>query len=106
MSLSVDILAVLIYALSIIVIYHSYKHRGAFKTLFLLLGFFVVGGGIENMNITLRGYHYPGSLLTVYLINCPLWVVLGWYLIAYCGSIISHLLIGKGQGSLSTLKNP
>jgi uncharacterized membrane protein len=101
MSLSVDILAVLIYVLTIIVLYHSYKHRGIFKSLFLLFGFFVVGGGIENVNITFGGYYYPGSPLTFYLLNCPLWVVLGWYLIAYCASIISHLIIGRGRGSLS-----
>ncbi len=61
----------------------------------------MVGGGIENINISFEGYYYPGSPLTLYLFRCPLWVVLGWYLIAYCGSIISHLLIGKGKGSLT-----
>jgi len=100
LNLSADIFAVLIYVLSIVVIYHSYKSRGWFKTLFLLFGFFVVGGGIENINIAFRGYYYPGSPLTIYLLNCPLWVILRWYLIAYAASIIAHTIIGNGRGSL------
>jgi len=97
---SADILAILIYILAIFVIYHSYKSRGAFKTVLLLLGFLVSGGCIENVNIIVGGYYYPPSPLTFFIYRCPLWVWLGWYLIAYCGVFIAHSIIGNGRGSL------
>ncbi|MHA1291654.1 MAG: carotenoid biosynthesis protein [Promethearchaeota archaeon] len=103
MYLSVNILAVLIYCLTVVVVYHSYKFRGAFKTLLLLVGVFIVGGGIENINITFRGYYYPEAAFNFYIYRCPLWVILGWYLILYCGVFMSHILIGKGRGSLSII---
>ncbi len=95
-----DILAVLIYILAVVVFYHSYKFRGLNKTLLLFFGFLVVGGCIENINIIFGGYYYPPSPLTFFIYRCPLWVWLGWWLIAYCGSIMAHKLIGGGRGSL------
>ncbi len=100
MTPSANILAILIYILAVITIYHSYKFRGAFKTLLFLIGTFIIGGGIENINITFDGYYYPYAELNFYMYFCPLWVILGWYLIIYCGSFMAHIIVGKGYGSL------
>ena len=100
MGLPINIFIILIYALAAVVIIHSYKFRGIFKTLLLLLGVFIVGGGIENINVIFKGYDYPREGLTIFFYHCPLWVVLGWYGILYCASFASHILIGRGKGSI------
>lgn len=99
--LSSDILAILIYCLTVLVVYHSYKTRGAYKTVALILAFLITGAGIENTNIIFGGYLYPVQPLSFPIYRCPAWVWLGWYLIAYCGSVMSHKIVGKGRGSLS-----
>lgn len=99
MSVTVDMNIVITYSLSVVVALHSYKFRGAFKTLILFFGAVVIGGGVENANAMFGGYHYPGSNLTLFLGLCPFDVVLGWFVILYCCSFFSHSLIAKGKGS-------
>ncbi len=103
MSISVYLLIVLIYCVSFLVIYHSYKFRGAFKTILLLLGVFIIGVGIENINVIFNGYYYPESNAFFFVYNCPLYVPLGWYTFIYCSQFISHILIKKGRGSLNII---
>ena len=103
MSITVDLNIVITYSLSILVFMHSYKFRGLFKSLLLFLGAVVVGGGVENANSLLGGYHYPGSDLTIFMVDCPFDVVLGWYVLIYCCTFMSHTIIGKGKGSLQSI---
>ena len=103
MSLNVNILVFLIYFIAIFVIYHSYKHRGAYKTLLFLFGAMILTAGIENINVIFGGYEYPDGGLTIMLYLCPLWVPLGWYVILYCSNFMAHILIGKGKGSLQAV---
>ena len=97
MSLNVNILVILIYIIAIFVIYHSYKHRGLYKTLLFLFGAMILTAGIENINVIFGGYEYPDGGLTIMLYLCPLWVPLGWYVILYCANFMTHILIGKGK---------
>jgi len=99
-SLSVNILIILIYVVAIFVIYHSIKFRGVFKTLLFLLGALIITAGIENINVTFGGYEYPEGGITFLIYKCPIWVVLGWYVIVYCSNFASHILIKQGKGSL------
>lgn len=103
MGLDVNIFVFLIYGVAAVTIYHSYKFRGAFKTLMFLLGVLVVTSGIENIQVAIGGYSYPTPGITILIWKCPLWVVLGWYEIIYCSNFVSHYLIGKGKGSLQTV---
>ena len=103
MSVTVDMNIVITYSLAILIFIHSYKFRGLFKSLLLFLGAIVVGGGVENANSLLGGYHYPGSDFTIFLVDCPFDVVLGWYVLIYCCTFMAHTIIGKGKGSLQTI---
>jgi len=103
MSVTVNMNIVITYTLAIVIFFHSYKFRGLFKSLLLFLGSLVVGGGVENANSILGGYHYPGSEFTLFLYHCPFDVVLGWYVIIYCCSFMSHTLIGNGKGSQQSI---
>ena len=100
LSVNVNILVFLIYFISIFVIYHSYIHRGWYKTLLFLFGAIILTAGIENINVIFGGYEYPDGGITFMLYLCPLWVPLGWYVILYCSNFMAHILIGKGKGSL------
>ena len=57
---------------------------------------------MENINSIFGGYYYPGdaSDLIVFIGLCPFDIILGWYVIIYCCSYMSHILIGKGKNSL------
>jgi uncharacterized membrane protein len=103
MSLNVNILVFLIYFVAVFVIYHSYKHRGAYKTLLFLFGAIILTAGIENIQVIFGGYAYPDGGLTLMLYLCPLWVPLGWYVILYCSNFVAHIIIGKGKGSLHSV---
>jgi len=102
MTVTVNMNILITYSLAILVLIHSYKFRGLFKSLLLFFGAVIIGGGVENANAIFGGYHYPGSELTLFLGLCPFDVVLGWFVILYCCSYMSHLLIGHAEGSLSS----
>jgi len=99
LTVSVNMNIIITYSLAVLVTIHSYKFRGTYKTLLLFLGAVIIGGGIENANATFGGYHYPGSEFTLFLGECPFDVILGWFVIIYCSSYFSHIIIGKGRGS-------
>ena len=99
MSVSINVNIIITYSLAIIVLIHSYKFRGLYKSLLLFFGSWVVGGGIENANTIFDGYFYPGSELTWFWGECPFDVILGWYVIIYCSSYMAHAVIGKFEGS-------
>ncbi len=103
MSITVDMNIIITYSLAILIFIHSFKFRGLFKSLLLFLGAVVVGGGVENINSILGGYNYPGSDFTIFLVDCPFDVVLGWYVLIYCCTFMSHTIIGKGKGSLQSI---
>ena len=103
MSVTVNMNIVITYSLAILVGFHSYKFRGAFKTLILFFGSWIVGGCVENINDLFGGYYYPGSEFTIFLYRCPFDVVLGWFIIIYCSSYIAHIIVGKGRGSLPAI---
>ena len=102
MSVAVDLNLVLTYTLAVFVSIHAIKFRGAYKTLLLFFAAIIIGGGLENINSIFGGYYYPGSAsnLIVFIGLCPFDIILGWYVIIYCCSYFSHILIGKGKGSL------
>jgi len=102
MTVAVDANLVLTYSLAVCVSIHSVKFRGAYKTLLLFFSAVIIGGGMENINAIFGGYFYPGdaSDLIVFIGLCPFDIILGWYVIIYCCSYASHILIGKGEGSL------
>ncbi|MHA1292275.1 MAG: carotenoid biosynthesis protein [Promethearchaeota archaeon] len=103
MSIIANVNIILVYILAVVVFIHSFKFRGLYKTLFLLFGTLLVGLAIENMNSLYGGYRYPGSELTWFWGNSPFDIGLGWFVIIYCSSYFSHILIGKCQGSLPTI---
>ncbi len=90
---------IITYTLSICVFIHSYKFRGLYKTLLLLFGAVIIGGGIENVNSIFGGYYYSEAELTIMIGKCPLDVIFGWYVLIYCCSYMSHAFIGKFRGS-------
>ena len=102
MTVAVDMNLIITYTLAVFVSIHSVKFRGAYKTLLLFFAAVIIGGGIENINSIFGGYFYPGdaSDLIVFIGLCPFDIILGWYVIIYCCSYFSHILIGKGEGSL------
>ena len=102
MSVAVDLNLILTYTLAVFVTIHAVKFRGAYKTLLLFFAAVIIGGGMENINSIFGGYYYPGSAsnLIVFIGLCPFDIILGWYVIIYCTSYFSHILIGKGEGSL------
>lgn len=91
------------YSLALVVVIHSYKFRGLYKTLLLFFGAVIAGGGLENSASMFGGYYYPGASLTIFLNECPLDVVMGWVVLIYCSSYMAHILIGKGKGSLPSM---
>jgi uncharacterized membrane protein len=102
MSVAVDMNLIITYTLAVFVSLHSVKFRGAYKTLLLFFAAIIIGGGMENINSIFGGYYYPGdaSDLIIFIGMCPFDIILGWYVIIYCCSYVSHILIGKGEGSL------
>jgi len=103
MSVDVNVEIFLIYGITIAVLIHSFKFRGAFNTLLFFFGGVIVCGGIENVNVTFGGYEYPTGGITFLIYECPIWVITGWYVIIYCAVFISHSLVGKGEGSLTII---
>ncbi len=99
MVVSINLNIIITYTLSICVFIHSYKFRGLYKTLLLLFGAVIIGGGIENANTIFGGYEYRPEELTIMIGMCPLDVIFGCYVLIYCSSYMSHALIGKFRGS-------
>lgn len=103
MAIGVEMNIVITYSLAILVWIHGVKFRGVYKMLLLFCASIIIGGGMENINSIFGGYYYPGSVLTWYWGHCPFDIILGWFVIIYCVSYFSHILIGKGEGSYPML---
>ncbi|MHA1150301.1 MAG: carotenoid biosynthesis protein [Promethearchaeota archaeon] len=103
MAIGVEMNIVITYSLAVLVWIHGIKFRGIYKMLLLFCASIIIGGGMENINSIFGGYYYPGSLLTWYWGHCPFDIILGWFVIIYCCSYFSHILIGKGEGSFPLL---
>ncbi len=90
---------IIIYTLTILVLIHSYKFRGLYKTLIFFFGAILVGGYIENFASISGSYYYPKIEFILFYNECPFDICLGWFIISYCCGFFSHILIYNGQGS-------
>ncbi|MHA1150300.1 MAG: carotenoid biosynthesis protein [Promethearchaeota archaeon] len=103
MAILGNINIIMIYSIALLVGIHSFKFRGAFKTLILFFGSLLVGIGIENINALFGGYRYPGVELTWFWYKAPFDIGLGWFALIYCCGYFSHILVGNAEGSAPTI---
>lgn len=100
---SINANIIITYFLAFIVVIHSCKYRGLYKTLLLFFGICIIGGGLENLNVIFGCYDYSNSNLTWLWGKCPFEVIAGWYVILYCSSYMAHSLIGQFDNSFFTM---